>query len=331
MELDDDPPLGAYLDEWLDRRRSQLRPTTLHCYRTTAERYLRPQLGEVVLSQLDRRMLEHCYRQLLQAGGHKGRPLSPRTVQLTHAVLHGALEDARVDGLLDANPAALARPPRRAPGEVELDDDLHVWSAAEVGRFLDAVDDHPLRGVWHLAIGTGARRGELLGLRWQDVDLDALTVTIRRSLTVVDGVVRLLGTKTSRSRTLGIGPSVVAALRREREVQEARRQAAGHQWQDRWGLVFTEDDGTPVPPMRVTQEFRRLVRHLDVPVVRFHDLRHGHASLLLAQGAPIKLVSQRLGHTTIAMTMDIYAHLLPGMDGDAAATLDAEILRAREA
>lgn len=329
MDLSDDPTLAEYLEEWLDRRRSQLRPTTLRCYRNTAERYLRPHLGEVSISEIDRRSLEQLYRRLLAAGGHNGKPLSPRTVQLTHAVVHCALEDAKVDGLLAVNPAALARPPRRAPGEVELDDDLHVWTAEEVARFLDAIEDDPLRGVWHLAVGTGARRGELLGLRWQDVDLEDGIVTIRRSLSDADGVLRLLGTKTSRSRTVSIGPTVVAALDRERAVQSSRRRASGDAWRDRWGLVFTEEDGRPVPPMRVTRAFRRLVRRLELPVIRFHDLRHSHASLLLAQGASIKLVSQRLGHTTIAMTMDVYAHLLPGMDRDAAADLDATIREAR--
>lgn len=331
MDASDDPPLGAYLDEWLDRRRSQLRPTTFRCYRNTAARYVRPALGEVRLSVIDRRLLERHYGHLLAAGGRNGKPLSPRTVQLTHAVLHCALEDAKVDGLLTTNPATLARPPRRAPQDLALEDDLHVWTTEEVGRFLDAVDDHPLRAVWHLAVGTGARRGELLGLRWQDVDLDSDTVTIRRSLTVADGVVRLLGTKTSRSRVLSIGPTSVAALDRQQQSQVRARVEAGAQWRNDWGLVLTEADGQPIPPMHVTREFRRLVRQLPVPVIRFHDLRHTHASLLLAQGAPIKLVSQRLGHATIAMTMDVYAHLLPGMDGDATARLDATISEARHA
>ena len=146
-------------------------------------------------------------------------------------------------------------------------------------------------------------------------------------MSVVDGVPRLLGTKTSRSRRLSIGPSVVDALRRERAEQLRRRDAATS-WQDRWGLVFTDPDGAPVDPMAVTKEFRRLVREADVPVIRLHDVRHAHASLLLELGVPIKVISERLGHTTIAMTMDVYGHLMPAMDEDAAQRLDAALKHA---
>lgn len=325
--MPDDMPgsLETYLEEWLTRRRSQIRPTTHQCYRQVLRSYVVPRLGDRTLDSLDRRTLEVLYADLLVAGGRGGSSLSPRTVQLTHAVLHRALQDAVIDGLLTENPADLASPPRRDPHATQLDDDLQVWTADQVARFLEVVDDHPLRGVWHTAVGTGARRGEVLGLRWQDIDLDAGSLCIRRSLTSVDGVTRLLATKTSRTRTLSIGTSVVVALRRERHEQQDRRAASGTAWRDQWGLVFTTADGGPIDPMQVTNEFRRLVRSSDLPVIRLHDLRHTHASLLLAQGAPIKLVSDRLGHATISMTMDVYAHLLPAMDRDAIALLDASI------
>jgi integrase len=246
--------------------------------------------------------------------------LAPKTVQYCHTILRCALEDARIDGLVDTNPADQARPPRLDPVDDEAQD-LKAWTGEQAAAFLAFVDDHPLRAVWHLALGTGARRGEVLGLRWQDVDLDGGLVRIRRALTVVDATPRLLGTKTSRSRALHLGPSVVEALRREQQVQH-RRKAEATSWQDRWGLVFTDDDGSPVDPMVVTQEFRALVREAPVPIIRLHDLRHTHASLLLADGVPIKVVSERLGHTTIAMTLDVYGHLLPGMDAEAADRFD---------
>lgn len=214
----------------------------------------------------------------------------------------------------------MARTPRRDPYAVESERGLQVWTAEQARRFLDLVDDHPWRSLWHLALGTGARRGELLGLGWDDVDLPARRLTIRRSLTVVDGVARLLGTKTSRVRTLSLGASVVDALWRAAPVAAGEHRAGGG-----WGLVMTDVDGRHLDPMAVTREFRRLVRELDVPVIRLHDLRHTHASLLLEQGVPAKVVSDRLGHTTIAMTMDVYAHLMPSMDRDAADRLDAAI------
>ena len=310
---DDDPLLGDYLSEWLGRRRAQLRPTTLRGYRQTVRCYLRPRLGQHRLSTLDRRQLERHYAWLLEHGGRGGRPLSPRTVQLAHAVLHRALRDAQLDGLLAQNPAALARTPRRDPYADEVDDGVQVWTAATARRFLDLVDDHPWRLLWHLAVGTGARRGELLGLRWQDVDLARSQLIVRRSMSVVDGVPRLLATKTNRVRTLSLGSSLVDLLRAASRVAVPDR---------RWDLVVADEHGRHLDPLDVTREFRRLVREFDVPVIRLHDLRHTHASLLLEAGVPAKVVSERLGHTTIAMTLDIYAHLLPSMDQEAAARLD---------
>jgi integrase len=316
-----DGSLGSYLDDWLERRRPQLRPTTQHSYQQLIRCYLQPMLGEVQLRELDRRILERAYARLLASGGRSGRPLSTKTVQYCHGVLRRALEDAVLDGLLETNPARIARPPRRAPDDDEFDDDLQVWTGAQAADFLAFVDDDPLQALWHLALGTGARRGELLGLRWVDVDLDAGQIRIRRSLSVIERVPRLLGTKTSRSRSLSIGSSVVEALRRHRD-HEQRRHAAADTWDNRWGLVFTGVQGEPIDPMQVTTAFRDLVRRAPVPVIRLHDLRHSHASLLLSVNVPIKVVSERLGHTTIAMTMDVYGHVLPAMDTDAATRLD---------
>ena len=316
-----DATLGSYLDDWLERRRSRLRPTTHHSYRQLIRCYLQPMLGERSLPELDRRNLELAYARLLSSGGRAGKPLAPKTVQYCHGVLRRALEDAVLDGLLTTNPARLARPPRHHPDDEELDDELQVWTGQQAATFLAFVDDQPLRALWHLALGTGARRGELLGLRWIDVDLDDAQVRIRRSLSAIEGVPRLLGTKTSRSRTLSIGASVVDALRRHRTEQE-RRRAVAEVWHDRWGLVFTGANGDPIDPYRITMAFRELVRTAPVPVIRLHDLRHSNASLLLAAGVPIKVVSERLGHTTIAMTMDVYGHVLPAMDTDAANRLD---------
>lgn len=325
---DPTPRVGAYLDEWLERRRTLLRPSTHASYRQLIRCYLTPRIGERRLGDLDRRVLELLYADLLGSGGRGGGPLAPKTVRYCHAVLRRALEDAVLDGVLVDNPARQARPPRHDPADDELDDDLQVWTAEQAASFLAHVDDHPWRALWHLALGTGARRGELLGLRWQDVDLDAGEVGIRRALSVVDGTPRLLGTKTSRSRRVSIPGSITDALARHRDVQDRLR--AGPTWcEDRWGLVFTDGRGGSIDPMQVTLAFRRLVRAAPVPVIRLHDLRHTHATLLLDTGVPIKVVSERLGHTTIAMTMDVYGHVLPARDADAAARLDDLLTRSR--
>ena len=320
----DVPRLGAYLDEWLERQASQLRPTTVRSYRQVITAYLQPHLGENRLEDLDRRGLERFYVRLLTSGGRRCGPLSVRTVQYVHAVLHRVLAHAVLDGLLETNPASGAQPPRHRPDIEELDDEREVWDAAQAARFLDFVDDHPWRALWHLAVGTGARRGELLGLRWREVDLDAGHITISRGLSFVEGVPRLLGTKTSRRRVVSIGTSVSDALRRHEEQQRAQREAATD-WQDRWGLVFTQADGAPIDPLAVTKEFRALVRQAPVPVIRMHDIRHAHASILLGAGVPVPVVSRRLGHATVSMTLDVYSHVLPGMDAEAAAKIETAL------
>lgn len=330
MQSPDDPQLGDYLDRWLERRRPQLRPWSVKSYRTCINSYLRPHLGEVRLVGLDRRMIERVYARLLAAGGRDGQPLAVGTVNVVHKVLRMALNDAQIDGLLEQNPAAAARPPTRDPNAIEVDDSLRIWTFDQAARFLQQVADHRWRPLWHLAIGTGARRGELLGLRWDDVDLDTATVTIRRALTVVDRTARLLNTKASQTRVLALGPSVVEEMERRSHQQADHREQAGEDWMDAWGLVFTRPSGKHLHPDVVSREFRQLVRTLDVPVLRLHDLRHTHASLLLALGVAAKVVSDRLGHASITTTLDTYAHLLPAMDRDAADTF-AEILRNADA
>jgi integrase len=318
------PRLGPYLDEWLERQATQLRPTTLRSYRQVITAYLKPTLGDRALAELDRRELELLYARLLREGGRRGGPLSVRSVAYVHAVLRRALSHAVLDGLLSTNPAASLRPPRHRPDVEELAEERELWAAADAARFLAFVDDHPWRALWHLAVGTGARRGELLGLRWREVDLDAGHITISRGLSFVEGVPRLLGTKTSRRRVVSIGASVIDALRRHEEQQRAKREAATD-WQDRWGLVFTQADGAPIDPLAVTKEFRALVRQAPVPVIRMHDIRHAHASILLGAGVPVPVVSRRLGHATVSMTLDVYSHVLPGMDAEAAAKIETAL------
>lgn len=325
MPPSDDPLLDDYLEEWLRRRRTQLRPGTFVGYRGTIRNHIRPRFGCLRLSELDPRGVEQTYAELLVAGALNGGPLSPRSVQLIHAILHRALEDARLDGLLDRNPLKHVSPPRRHAGAVELNDGPQVWTFAESARFLASLEAHRHRALWHLALSTGARQGELAGLRWQDVNLDSREVRIRRSLSVADGIPRLLRTKSSRSRRLAIGPCVTAALRCHRQQQQAERATAGGECDVRWDLVFTGPSGDHVNPGTISHQHRSLVRATDVPVIRFHDLRHTHASLLMQLGVPIKTISARLGHASVITTMDTYAHLLPAMDRDAADTF-AKIL-----
>lgn len=323
---DQELTVGAYLAEWLEVQRHRLQPTTLKSYTGNVDRYLAPHIGDVALADLDVRQLERLYADLMSRGGDGGRPLSRRTVEYAAATLRSALNDAVRTGLLDRNPASLARPPRIDPtSPTEGDEELQVWTAEEARRFLEQIRGDRLRDLWVVALGTGMRRGELLGLRWEDVDIERATLHVRRSLQVVDGLVRLKRTKTSRSRSLRIDERVVEVLDRRRRLQEIHREAAGDAWSDRWGLVFTEEDGSYLVPMNVSSAFRWLVRKLDVPVIRLHDIRHTHATLLLQAGTPVKVVSERMGHSTIRVTLDVYAHVLPAMDADAVERFAAHV------
>jgi len=168
-----------------------------------------------------------------------------------------------------------------------------------------------------LAAATGMRRGEVLGLRWEDVDLANRSLTVRRALSVVQGHAMLKQPKTSRCRTLRLDGITIAVLEQRGRAQE-RDRADAVEWRDHWNLVFTHTDGRHLDPVRVTHAFRRAVLDAPVPRVRLHDLRHTHATLLLQAGVPVKVVSERLGHAQISLTLDIYAHVLPAMDADAA-------------
>jgi integrase len=309
--------VGEYLREWLQLQRSQLQPSTLESYRSNVERYLVPALGDVPLDQLTAAQLSAFYSRLQHSGRHRsGQPLSLRTVQYCHGVIHKALGDAVRHELLARNVAMNATLPK-----VDLRGDrvaeIHAWTAEELRRFLDHTRATPRQSLWHLAAATGMRRGELLGLRWDDVDLAGRTLSVRRSLSVIKHDARLKQPKTSRCRTLRVDAATTAVIEaRRREQDEHRTNAAA--WRNEWNLVFTETDGRHLDPMRITHEFRLAARDAPVPRIRLHDLRHTHATLLLQAGVPVKVVSERLGHATISLTLDIYAHVLPAMDADAA-------------
>jgi integrase len=299
------PTLAAWLEEWSASRRHHLEASSVRSYRDMADAYLLPHLGDVLLDHLDVRTIEATYTVLLSGGGRGGRPLAPRTVAYVHAILHRCLVDAVRLEVIAANPAARATVPRRAT-DGRAPRRLQVWDADQVRRFLRLSAGQPLAELWAVALGTGMRRGELLGLRCRDVDLTTGRLTVATSLVHVDGTPRWKPPKTGRTRTLSLDPTTTEAL---------RRAVAGRRGDV---PVFADAAGGPLLPQPVSDRWRRYVRTLDLPPIRLHDLRHTHATLLLAAGVPVKVVSERLGHTKVAMTLDVYAHVLPAMDRDAA-------------
>jgi integrase len=310
--------VGAYLEDWLRVHGTQVEASTWVGYKGAITRYLLPTLGEVPLRELSAAHLNPLYVHLLARGGLGGKPLSLRTVRLCHAVLHVALEAARKLELIPRNPADNATVPRRDPRpRAEGQPTLQVWSADQLRAFLDYSVGDPFHEVYVVAAGTGLRRGELLGLAWSDIDLDRRVLRVRQALSMVGRHLELKLPKTRRTRTLAIGPHTVEAFRTvaARQQRQAREQAA--RWRNPWDLVFTAPDGRWHDPDGLTRAFRRLVEMAPVPRIRLHDIRHTHGTLMLQAGVPVKVVSERLGHASVRMTLDVYAHVLPVMDSEA--------------
>jgi len=315
--------LGAFLvDEWLPAvRPPRVRPSTWDSYRMAVERHIVPALGGVLLQGLTPAHLTAFYRTLLDDGRRDGRGgLAPKSVRNVHGVLHAALRDAVRWGYLPRNVATAADLPKGMTPE------MHVWSPDQLRAFLEHLRGDPLYAAWLLLATTGMRRGEIAGLRWVDVDLDAGRVSPRRPRVVVNYKVVVSEPKTAKGRrSLALDPATVAALREHRTRQLQQRLAIGPRWQDS-GLVFTWPDGRPIHPHRFSKWFEQHTRAASLPKIRLHDVRHSYATAALAAGVPAKVVSERLGHANIAITMDTYGHVLPGLDAQAAGTVARLIL-----
>ena len=308
--------LGTFLtQEWLPAKRATVKETTLASYEVHVVKHVVPRLGGVPLLGLAAAHLNAFYADLLLDGRRDGcGGLSPTTVRRIHATLHKALVDGVRWGRLPRNPADQADPPRAATTE------MSVWSPVQLRTFIDSVRADRLFAAWLLAATTGMRRGELLGLRWRDVDLDAETASIRQIRTIARYEVLTLTPKTDKgSRTIALDPQTVAVLRSYRVAQMEERLLLGPGYRDSGDLVFTREDGSPIHPERFSASFRQHCARSGLPVIRLHDVRHSYVTALLSEGVPLKVVSQRVGHASPMVTMTIYQHVLPGDDRVAAA------------
>jgi len=315
--------LDAYLLSWADTRAvTGLAPKTASSYRQIVRDYVIPHIGHVPLQKLTAIALDDLYVLLLEEGGKRQQGLSRRTVRYTHTIINCALESAERKGLVTRNVARFADPPSAKSSKPP---EPKVWTPAELRTFLDSTADHRFAMLFHLAALTGMRRGELCGLEWESVDLDAAELRVRQALTLVDGK-PVFGPPKSRQsrRTISLDPGTVELLRKHRRRQKEARLAAGADWLDT-GLVFTGPVGQQLHPDNVSFDFVGAVETLDgaVPTLSIHGLRHTHATHLLASGANPKIVSERLGHHSVAFTLDTYAHVMPGQQADAAAAVAA--------
>lgn len=311
--------LGEYLERWLPTQRQPLAPSTFSSYEGNIRLHVLPYIGSIPLQRLAPEDLDELYALLLTNGRHNngGGPLSAKTVRLVHAVIHKALADATRKGSMTRNVADLADPPKISSGARPK---MEVWNADELRRFFELIEGHHLYTALYVKANTGMRRGEVLGLTWRTIDFDSSRLSVTQNVTAPNYQVRVSDVKSAHSlRTIDLDARTVAVLRSWRKQHLESYIATGVRV-DESGFVFAKPSGGPLHPDYFSQSFERLIAKMDLPRIRLHDLRHTHATLLLKEGVPPKVVSERLGHSSVAFTMQVYQHVLPGMQADAAAT-----------
>lgn len=308
---------GAYLtSQWLPAKRLHLATSTYRGYERNVQRHILPVLGRTSIRRLRYQQIESLYEALLHP--ETGRGLAPKTVYEIHLVIRVALADAHRRGLVTRNVALVARAPKQRSLQriegVSLTDE-------ELRQLLRTAAGHRFFPIYWLTAMTGMRRNEVLGLKWSDLDATKKRLHLNRGLVAVGYEVHQTRGKTKTARrVIELDATTIAVLEGWRAYQAAEFAAVGISESDDW--VFTDGDGEPVHPHAVYEAFRRIVHNAGVPTMRFHDLRHTHGSLLIKEGVPVKVVSERLGHAHIAHTLETYQHVLPGMQEDAARTAE---------
>lgn len=300
--------VGAWLDQWLVGAEVELKPSTVASYRAKIDQYLKPTLGAERLQGLSPARLSVVWRDLSDHGGKDGRPLSPRTVAYARAVLRKACADAVVARVLEVNPVAGSRAPKRdgKPRHV-------TWTPEQQRAFLTNAEASRWRPLWVLALASGLRRGEVVGLTWDDVDLDAGIVRVERSTTQLGKEVVTTSPKNHERRRVTLDAGTVAVLKAWRKTQAAERLKAGAAYQD-GGHVAAWEDGSRVLPDYLTKRFLFDQTGSELPRMTLHGTRHTHATTLLREGVPVHVVAKRLGHKDPSVTLNVYADAIPDDD-----------------
>jgi len=307
--------VAVYMDSWLaDVAPASVSPKSLEQYRSLSRIQIKPHLGTLQLQKLRPADIAAWHQALGKTG------ISVRSIQHAHGVLRTALAHAAAVELIERNVCTIIKAPKQVRTEVE------ILNAEQIADALRKLEGHPIYPIAALAIGTGARRGEIAALRWDDLDLDAATVRIERSLEQIKGSVRVKSTKTvAGRRTVSLPNFAVAALRDHRRQTLGLRRALGLGALPGDTPGFGNIGGTLPNPSSITKSWRLAVKSRGLPQITFHSLRHSHASALIAAGIDVVTVSRRLGHASPALTLSTYSHLFTNTDDQAAAVIDAAL------
>lgn len=306
---------GEYLHQWLNDVQPSLKPTTISQYRGIVRNHIDRNLGHVKLSDITPRLIQNLYNAKLEEGRGK------RTVEMIHAVIHRSLKMAVMYGLIGTNPTKAVQKPKHSAQlmKILIEDQIHTM--------LQAADGVGKRPLLQLAVTTGMRKGELLGLMWSDIDWASSALKVERQLQRIPnaGLVMLLPKTKSSLRTVKIGPETLSELGKHLDQQDEIRRAVGDSWTDN-NLVFPSGIGTPKEPRNLVREFKSLLKKASLPNIRFHDLRHTAVSLMLMSNMPLMRITRQLGHAKPSTTLDIYGHLIPELESDAVTKIDQIVI-----
>ena len=303
--------MSAYLEQWLETVKSNLRPNTHAQYGQIIRGHIMPRLGKVCMKDLRPDMIQTLYNQKLSDGA------SGRTVQMIHAVLHHALDQAVKWGLLGRNPADAVVRPKSRRTEMKVLDDMQVRTLLLIAK------GSRYEVLFQVAVTTGLREGELLALKWSDLDWKTRRLQVQRQVQRQKGkgIVYTEPKSAAGRRSVVLGTGTIEKLREHFQTQQLERQVVGDQWQDH-DLIFPSVVGTPLDHRNVLKVFKEFLVQAGLPKVRFHDLRHTAATLMLQEGVHPKVVQERLGHSDISLTLNTYSHVLPSMQEEAAEAVD---------
>lgn len=294
-----------WFEIWQKDYMGDVKASTKLLYSRNVDLYIVPNLGAVKLDSLTTSMIQKLYNQLTSENQESGKPLSPKTIKNIHGILHKALQQAVENGVIRVNPSDACKLPRVEKKDIQpLDDN-------QVSEFLKAVHGHPYEYLYKIALFTGIREGEVLGLTWECVDFQSNTLYINKQLQKskkVGGEYQLIPTKNGKARLITVAPSVMAALKRQKVKQAQAQLCAGPAWENKEGFVFTNALGGHLAHFTVYKEFKKIVCSIGLDNARFHDLRHSYAVAAIESGDDIKTVQGNLGHATAAFTLNIYAH-----------------------